>query len=130
MHENRCSWLFCCRVAVRSAAGLAVQQVPSARGRLPGLSARGRPPGPSAGGRPTRTFVRTRGRPDSPGRRPSDVIFPKDVQCDNFGSTFKLKSTPLICYHNFLTMFHKKHSKIVIFNAKRKIDFFFGRKGN
>jgi hypothetical protein len=57
-------------------------------GRPPGPSAR-RPSawavrqGPSAGGRPTRTFIRTQGCPDAPGRRPSDVIFPKDVRCDN-----------------------------------------------
>jgi hypothetical protein len=31
----------------------------------------------SADGRPTRTFVRTRGRPDKFGRHLSDVIFPK-----------------------------------------------------
>jgi hypothetical protein len=63
---------------VRSAAGLAVRL-----GRPPGPSARGRPLAPSAGGRPTRTFVRKRGRPDAPGRRLSDVIFSKDVRCDN-----------------------------------------------
>jgi hypothetical protein len=49
---------------MRSAVGLAV--------RL------GRPPG----------AVRRRSadsdvRPDAPGRRPSDVIFPRDVRCDN-----------------------------------------------
>jgi hypothetical protein len=46
-------------------------------------SAWGRSPGPSAGDRPTRTFVWTRGRPGMPERRPSDVIFPNDIQCDN-----------------------------------------------
>jgi hypothetical protein len=55
---------------------------PSTRCRPLGLPT-DRPLVPSAGGRPTRTFVRTLGRLDASGRRPSDVIFPKDVRCDN-----------------------------------------------
>jgi hypothetical protein len=57
-------------------------QWPSTRCRPLGLPT-GRPLMPSTGDRPTRTFVWTLGRLDASGRRPSDVIFPKDVRCDN-----------------------------------------------
>jgi hypothetical protein len=70
---------------VRSAAGLVVRLGRPPGGRPLGPSAWAVRQGPSAGGRPTRTFVRTQGHPDAPGRRPSDVIFPKDVRCDNPG---------------------------------------------
>jgi hypothetical protein len=46
-------------------------------------SVRGHPPGPSARGRPL--AVGQLGC--SSGRRPSDVIFPKDIRCDNPDNT-------------------------------------------
>jgi hypothetical protein len=57
MNENRCSWLFCYRVVVRFAAGLAVRQGPSA----PAVYQTN---WPSASGRPTQTFVWMCGHPD------------------------------------------------------------------
>jgi hypothetical protein len=65
------------RMAVRHAV-----QRPSTGCRPLGLPT-SRPLMPSAGGWPTRTFVRTLGRLDASGQCPSDVIFPKDVRCDN-----------------------------------------------
>jgi hypothetical protein len=53
---------------VRSAAGLAVRLGRPPGGRPLGPSAWAVREGPSAGGRPTRTFVRTQGRLDAPGR--------------------------------------------------------------
>jgi hypothetical protein len=55
---------------VHSTAGLAVCQGPSGRGDPPdGLAV-------------LRGLARSDVCPDMSGRRPSDVIFPKDVQCD------------------------------------------------
>jgi hypothetical protein len=97
------------RMAVRHAV-----RWPSTRCRPLGLPI-GRPLVPSAGGRPTRTFVRTLGRLDTSGRRPSDVIFPKDVRCDNPGLNYIFHKLSVNTKHAQFRL-HMSLSRILVVN--------------